>query len=391
MRNNVFAIAKKEFARFFSNRASAILSIVLPGAMIFVMWTFMGSTLQGMFEDEENTQAIIVVVNEPDNVAHIVPSEFFVVKSAEAVPHVETMREAIAGGTVDAYVVFPEDFEEVVATHDPSSGKRAPHVEIFYNSSNTKSLMTYGTLDSALEGYESLLANRFDVNAQAGLYDLALEEEITGSFVVMLAPLFLLLFTFTSCMSLAAESVAGEKERGTIATLLATPVKRQDIALGKIIAIATIGLMTAISSMVGVFTALPNLLGGEIDVNVYSVTDLALLVPVMSVTALLIVMTVLIVSTLAKTVKEATMFLTPLMIVVMLVGLGGMFGNVAPNDWWVYIIPLYNSVQCMVGIFGFDPHPTYIALCTISNILYIGIGVFILQRMFDSEKIMFNR
>ena len=85
------------------------------------------------------------------------------------------------------------------------------------------------------------------------------------------------------------------------------------------------------------------------------------------------------------------MYLTPLMIVVMLVGILGMFGGGAKTEFWYYLVPLYNSVQCMIGIFTFDFQPANVAVCVLSNLVYTGAGVLVLQRMFNSERLMFAR
>ena len=84
------------------------------------------------------------------------------------------------------------------------------------------------------------------------------------------------------------------------------------------------------------------------------------------------------------------MYLTPLMIVVMLVGVLGMFGD-AKAEVAYYLVPLYNSVQCMIGIFSFDFQPLNVAVCVIANLAYAGVGVLALQCMFDSERLMFAR
>ena len=84
------------------------------------------------------------------------------------------------------------------------------------------------------------------------------------------------------------------------------------------------------------------------------------------------------------------MYLTPLMIVVMLVGILGMFGGVQ-EDLGYYLIPVYNSVQAMNGIFSFDFQAVNIAASVASNLVVTGVGVLVLQRMFDSERLMFSR
>lgn len=391
MKSNVMTIARKELARFFSNKASAAVAILLPGLLIFGMWSFMGDAMSGMMSPDKEKRPVVAVVNEPLSIGALVASAGVEVESEANLPSVDDMCERIEQGGVLAFVVFPEGFDEKTAAYDPTSGMPAPQVEIYYNSANPDSRQAFQMFTALLDSYESSLSNRFDVNAGQGAFDVADERDAAGSFVVTIVPLMLLIFLFTSCMSIAAESVAGEKERGTMATMLATPIRRRDIALGKILAVTLIGLISAASSMIGIFAGLGNLTKGEVNVNVYGVSEYLLLALVVASTALVIVMLITVVSALAKSTKEATTYLTPLMIVVMLIGILGMFGSGAQSDFWYYLIPLYNSVQCMIGIFTFDFQPLNVVLCVVSNLAYTGVGVIVLQRMFDSERLMFAR
>lgn len=390
MKSNVITIAQKELARFFSNKVSALVAIVLPGLLIFVMWTFMGNAMGTMFAPDENKQPTIAVVNEPASIDARSSEANIKIVREERVPDAEDMRARIEQGDVKAFAVFPEGFDEAVAAYDPASGTPAPQVDVYYNSTDPDSGRAFTALSALLDAYESSLANRFDVNAGQGLYDVAEERDIAGSLVVSIVPLILLIFLFTSCMSIAAESVAGEKERGTMATLLATPINRRDIALGKVLALSLIGLIIAASSLLGIFAGLPGIMQGSVNLNVYGVVDYILLAFVVASTTLVIVVLITIVSTLAKTVKEASMYMTPLMILVMFVGILGMFGD-AQSELVYYFIPLYNSVQCMVGIFSFESQPIQVAVCVASNLVYTGIGILVLQRMFNSERLMFAR
>lgn len=391
MKSSALAIARKELARFFSNKVSAFVSIALPGLLIFFMWTFMGDAMGSMFKPNDAKQPVVAVVNAPASVEALATADAgFAIESTDALPGADEMRELIEQGGVQAFAVFPEGFDVDVAAYDPVTGSPAPQVEIYYNSTDPDSNRAHALLSSVLDAYESSLSNRFDVNAGGGGYDVAEERDVAGSIVVSIVPLLLLILVFTSVMSIAAESVAGEKERGTMATLLATPINRRDIALGKVLAITIIGLLIAASSMIGIFAGLPGIMQGAVDMNVYGPADYLLLTLVILSTTLLIVMLITVVSTLAKSVKEATMFLTPLMIVVMLVGVLGMFGG-AKTEIGYYLIPLYNSVQCMIGIFSFDFQPANVAACVIANLVYTAVGVAVLQRMFDSERLMFAR
>ncbi|CAK7050645.1 MAG: ABC transporter permease protein NatB [Paraeggerthella hongkongensis] len=391
MSNGAFTITRKELAKFFSNRVSALVSIVLPGLLIFVVWTVMGDAMGSMFQPDAAKRPVVAVVNEPASLEALADAAGIDVVKEGSLPDADRMREAIEQGDVKAFALFPEGFDESVAAYDPASGTAAPRVELYRNSTDPDSVQAFSALKAALDAYESSLSNRFDVNVGDASYDVAEERDVAGSVVVSIVPMLLLILLFTSCMSVAAESVAGEKERGTMATLLATPVRRRDIALGKVLAVSIIGLLIAASSAIGIFAGLPSIMQGSVSMSVYGVSDYVLLTLVIASTTLVVVVLITMVSALARTTKEASMYLTPLMIVVMLVGALGMFGGATQTEPQFYLIPLYNSVQCMISIFTFDFQPMNVALCVASNLAYTGAGVLVLQRMFDSERLMFAR
>ena len=79
-----------------------------------------------------------------------------------------------------------------------------------------------------LDQYESALSNCFDINRGQEGYDLADDRDLAGMTMASMMPLLILIFLFSGCMAVAPESIAGEKERGTIATILVTPIRRSD-------------------------------------------------------------------------------------------------------------------------------------------------------------------
>lgn len=79
------------------------------------------------------------------------------------------------------------------------------------------------------------------------------------------------------------------------------------------------------------------------------------------------------------------------MIIVMVIGITAMFGDGAKTEYYWYCIPLYNSVQSMIGIFSFTADGIQIAITVISNIIYGGLFALVLTKMFDSERIMYSK
>ena len=392
MKSGILTIMKKELARFFGDKRT-VAGVLLPGVMIYVLYSFMGTAMGSVFGVEEDYVPSIQAVRLPQSIAALADSAGMALTEGEEAGLPAAMDQ-VAGQELDLLVVFPEDFDQAVADYSVASGEPAPHVEVYYSSVSTASQSAYMAFTGLLDSYESLLANKFDVNAGEGVYDLATAEESTGALFAMLMPMLLLMFLYSGCSAVAPESIAGEKERGTIATMLVTPIRRSDIAVGKILALAVITVLSGASSALGTILSLPNLMGGaagEMNANIYGVRDYLLLAAVILSTVLLLVTLVALLSAFAKTVKEAQTYAVPLMILVMVLGITGMFGGGASQNLAVYAIPLYNSVQCIVGIFSFSLLGQAVALTAAINGAATLLGVFVLTRMFNSEGIIFGK
>lgn len=395
MNNGIFTIMKKELARFFGDRRMLLTTVLMPGLLIYVIYSLMGNAMSGMFTVDTDYVSSVATVHWPASMEQMTEKGNVPIKLQTITPEeIEDQKKALNEGELDLIAVFPDDFDAQVAGYDIASGKAAPNVELYYNSTVTESQNAYSILYELLNAYETSMTNRFDINAGAGVYDLATKEDMTGSVFASMMPLLLMVFMFSGCMAIAPESIAGEKERGTIATLLVTPVGRGQIALGKITALAMIALLSGFSSTLGTVLSLPKLMGdaaGQISGNLYGVSDYALLAVVILSTVLLLITLISIISAFAKTVKEAQTLVTPLMLVVMLIGVMGMFGSSGSGAWYTALIPLYNSVQSMSGVFSFEASVVTVVITVVSNLLFTGLGVFALTRMFHSEKVIFSQ
>lgn len=389
MKHGVLTIFRKELARFFGDKRMAFTTILLPGLLIFFLYSFMGTALTNQFTVDEDYTPVIYTVNLPESVSVLAEQANLVfdeISAAEA----EEVKSLISAKETDMLAVFPSDFEAAIAAYTPGSGD-APAVALYYNSADVESQNTYSTMLSLLDSYESAMTNRFDVNPGSG-YDLATEEDTIGTIFASMLPMLLMMFLFSGCMSVAPESIAGEKERGTIATLLITPLKRSHLALGKICALSIIALLAGASSTLGTLLSLPKLMqmGGELTVP-YDIRHYLSLTVVILSTVLLIVAVISIISAFSKSIKEAQTYITPLMILVTLIGITAMFGNGPQQSLPLYFVPFYNTVQAMTGIFSFQLDAAKLAVTVVSNLIYTGVGVFVLTRMFNSEKVMFQR
>lgn len=392
MKNSILTIMKKELARFFGDRR-LLVSILMPGVLIYVLYSFMGSAMGSVFSVDEDYVPTIQAVELPASVEALTQAAKLPV-TALGVSDLERAKAAVTDQSLDLLLVFPADFDAAVAAYEPASGAAAPNVAAYYNSASTQSQSAYMMVTGLLDAYESQLANKFDVNVGGESFDLATQEDAVGSYFAMLMPMLLMMFLYSGCSAVAPESIAGEKERGTIATMLITPIRRSDIAVGKILALAVIALLSGASSAIGTILALPKLMGevsGEMSASIYGIQDYLLLAAVILSTVLLMVTLISLLSAFAKTIKEAQTYAMPVMILVMVLGITGMFGGGASQEVGRYLIPLYNSVQCMVGVFSFSVLPAGVAVTAAVNGACTILGVVALAKMFNSEKVIFSK
>lgn len=384
-------VFKKEIKRFFGDRRM-LASILLPGILIYVIYSVMGSALGDMFSEGEN-QPYVIAVNLPESVYHLIDGNSARLETVSA-DEIEAKKSVVETDGNCILAIFPEDFDMKVAEYNSMSGTPAPNVEIYYNSANTVSQNSYAYITSLLSAYESIMTNKFDINNSPDkIFDLASDEDISTMMFSMMMPMLLVMLLFSGCMAVAPESIAGEKERGTIASMLITPTKRSHIAIGKILALALVALMSGASSTIGIIASLPKLMQMDdlhISGDIYGVTDYVLLSAIVLSTALLFVTIISVISAYAKSVKEAASMVSPLMILVMVVGISGMFKTGELQSIF-YLIPVYNSVQSIVGIFSLNTNIVNILITIGANALFTAGGIFLLTKMFDNEKIMFNK
>ena len=385
--HNILSIVKKELYRFLTDKKLMLTTVLLPGLMIYGIYSFMGEGMMNMFETDEDYKPQVAVYDLPDVLNTRFQILYMDMIDVEDLS-VEEAKEMTAAQDLDLVVVFPKDFNEAI------SSPEKPEIEIYYNSVNNESSKTYQFVVNALDTYEESLANVFTLNSKGETYDLASDEDMSAMIYSMMLPMLLLTFVYSGCIAVAPESIAGEKERGTIATLLVTPMKRSHLALGKVISLSIVALMSGVSSFTGTMLSLPKLMASELDgmsAAVYSASEYFLLFLIVISAVLLLTAVISIISAWTSSVKEASTAVSPLMIVVMLIGVSSMLLSGERVSTFLFMIPLYNLVLCMNGIFSFSYDLVQIMIALGVNLIVTGVLVFVLAKMFNSEKVMFTK
>ncbi len=232
----------------------------------------------------ENQQFASQLFTDPDRAGllelHFAPDEPRENIADQADP-LQDARRQVQAGRYDAALYFPPNFAERLdyfrqAIQDRAlnpQGKNAaaaredfslmPKPEIIYSTANEKSQIAFTRLSEVLRQWTELIGKK---NLEAGglpietvqpftleSADVAQESGFRGAAVwAKIMPMLLLLWTLTGAFYPAVDLCAGEKERGTLETLLSSPAQRSEIVLGKLLTIMLFSVVTAVLNLISV-------------------------------------------------------------------------------------------------------------------------------------------
>lgn len=385
----LLALIKKEFSRFFSD-PKLIVTMIIPGVLIFIIYSLMGSFIN----DEESAYDFKVYrtgnSTAVTTLTAMVGAQGYTV-TFEETTDADAAKKAVEDGEYTAYIAFSENFDEAVKNYDVAAGKLAPTVEIYYRSGDSDSFAFYSLAVATLDIYESAIANKFDVNRGDTVYDFSDTGEIVQNVMAGMMPFIIVIFIFSACMSITLESVAGEKERGTLSTILVTSVPRVHVALGKVIPLSCIALIGAVSSFLGMVLSLPKMIGVSVGSFIGSFGFLSYFLLLLLILSLvpLIVSLVSVISTASRTVKESSGYTSVIMILTMVISLVASF--VSGIGGWSVVVPILNAVVAMQNVIAGSFAVWQCLVSVLMNLVYTAIIVFIMAKMLSSERIMFGK
>lgn len=398
-------ILSKELKRVFGDKKMVFSLFILPIILIAGIYGMMFFLVDKQKSSINEHVSEVFVQNMPDNFSELMSKHtecnINVIPAGESA---DTYKDKLLDGTYDLVVVFPENFYENFKNAD--AGSALPDIKTFYNPSenNSGEARTRFT-GTYLEEYKQILLNErfgsldyamvFSVDADNPDMIVQDKDKATGKILGSIIPYLITILIFAGAMGLGVDTIAGEKERGTIANLLISPIKRVDIIMGKIVSLAIVSVLSAavyVISFIGSAVVLSGMGGmGEmvngLSLNFTTVQIIQFVVLLLGL-VLLYVGIIGFVSLLAKNVKEAQSFIMPVYIIVMFAGMITMYsGDVTSGS---YMIPVYNTSAAFKGIFERTITMNQYLTSTIITYAFAGVMVWLMAKAMNSEKIMLN-
>jgi len=305
-------------------------------------------------------------------------------------PSVAALRRGLAAGAGEV---------GLEAERIPARGELGYRFVLYYRAEQQESQVGLAKLRAFLQGFlrqltlEKLAAMgvepaEVEPPFSVEVVDLGGGVSLGGLLLTQLLPYFLVLSILLGALGFGAEITAGEKERGTISTLLASCLSREEIVAGKFLAILTVSLASALLSSLGLLIGI-QAFGGPLGQGGVSLAAAGWILVVLLPLAVALSAAVLIVGSFARTQKEASVYLLPLYMLVILVGMTVMFGGQRLQGA-EYAIPVAGAMAAIRGALSGEVGVVEIGWSLASSTVVGGLLLLISVRIYRSEKVLFR-
>lgn len=390
-------ILAKELKDTLRDRRTIMMMIVMPLVMIPLLITVVVKIQVAQVEKAQEKQLRIAFIGgeyAPELLSMLQSDEgFFIV---ETVPE-DTAVAMTAREELDAAVVVSEQFPTTIAQD------RQGKIRIIYKSSEAYGV-TRSKLENVIEAFDKQIVtdrvSRF--NLDKNLFDaISIEKIDISSAQEKLAeaaggwlPYLFIIFSFMGAMYPGLDLGAGEKERGTLETLLSSPASRLEIVVGKFVVVMVAGIVTALIAMVGVYATVQQfpeipedvlavimeMLGPKMVLMIFS-----LLLPVTAFFAAVI----LGLSIYARSFKEAQSIITPMNIAIIFPAVIGTLPGIELNAKTA-LVPILNVSLATKEMLAGTVNPLYLTEVYASLFLLAGLSIFWCVKWFNREETLFR-
>ncbi|HKL88027.1 MAG TPA: ABC transporter permease [Salinibacter sp.] len=396
----IFVVFKKEFLDTIRDRRTLVAMVLVP--LVLFPLLFVGGTwlAQSQMEEAEKKSLTVAVLGEEgQDTAAPLRQSLASASNIDIAPDVpvDTARARIQDGAWDAAFVFADSF------HQQVQAKRAGTVELIYETDDDSEVML-SRLRPLLDRYEDqLLRARFEAlglsteatrAVQVQQVNLASEKAQMAQQVGGFLPYMFLIFCFMGAMYPALDMGAGEKERGTLETLLTAPVSRFQFLVGKTLTITLAGLFAAVVSVLSIMGSvwfiedIPEAML-ETAMSILSPSVVGVLLSLLVPLTVFFAAAQLSLSFYAKSFKEAQSIVSPLTIAVLFPAFIGLLPGFSLNTTTA-LIPVLNvalaTKDALAGTLGMG----HLALVYASLLALAAVSLVVCMFVIRSERVLFR-
>ncbi|MCB5246158.1 MAG: CPBP family intramembrane metalloprotease [Candidatus Cloacimonetes bacterium] len=396
-----FVIYKKEMLELFRDKRTLFTTIILPVILYPLLFAGFGAIMTRQADVLEKRGATVAF---QDSLTFRTPETLAIRDSIyEDLTKIEHFQIIPAPPTLN--LLYQEgDIDAIVTIKDSLNVNQEPVflVTIRYDGSGEKGLMVYHKLESSLlNTSQKISAQRLqalDIDQQIIKpmeimpLDTSTTEKKMGNILGTILPYLMILLLITGASVVAADLVAGEKERQTLETLLVSSVSRSEIVLGKYLTIVTMAMVNVIINLVSISFSIQYLLsqsgldmqGIQMPINSFLILLLAM-IPLATLFAAIL----LSISTFSRNMKEARTYEQPIIIIAMLMGMISFLPTVEMNNV-LALVPVINVALLFKVVLIGNYQLSHLLLTIGSTLVLDVIAIWITVKLFNTESVLFR-
>jgi sodium transport system permease protein len=282
-------------------------------------------------------------------------------------PAMEAARGAVASRTADAVLVL---------------WGRGDAISLYFDSVRDESELAAARTRRVVDAYRSAVSRE---PFELAVRDVAPASRQAGRLIGTMLPFLLLTLCIVGGLYPAIDLTAGEKERGTMQTLMCAPVLPEEIIGGKFLAVWTLSLASALANVVSLATTITRTLpidGAAIPPSTYVLTA-AILLPVTLLTSALF----LALAVFAKDFKEGQSFLTPVYMALSLPAMVTMLPTIELNAWTTFV-PIINIALVIKALLMGEARTDLVFLALVASTTYAALALALAVRVFQREQVL---
>ena len=391
----VITIYKKEMLDILRDKRTVLSAIVVPIILYPLLMVGVSSMMSRQEKKLEDQTAIIYIDNQIKDL-----NSTKIIEHLSEIENIQIMNEVD-----DPQMLLDENLVKAVLTITDSisaSGYQIIKAKVSFDASNDKAASVYTQISKSLaEAKEEIVSERLQaIEIDSEILDavdvikdnIAPPEQMFGFFIGKILPYLLIMLTISGGAAVASDLVAGEKERGTLETILVSAAHRNELVFGKYLTIITISFITVFLNLVSMYISIQHMLsqsGLQLDNINLPLGNFALVLVAMLPLITLLSAILLSMSTFSRNIKEAQSYQMPLMLVGMMAAMISMFPAFELNVG-MSLIPIVNIALLFKDIMMNNFNLTYFLIVIGSTLVLDVIAVYYSVRLFNNEAILFR-
>jgi sodium transport system permease protein len=396
--HSVGIVYRKEFTEWTRDRRTLISTVLVPLLIFPIMIVGIigvSSTLVGQAKKEVPKVMVLGGDDSPQLLASLRK-----LSTLDVVPYASNWKDQISNKEIRAAVDIPPRFQASLE----SGGTET--LKIYFYEGELKSSFGADRLEKFLEDYrDSVVKERLAAkNLPASVLtpfevkqeNVAPPEKVSGATIGTFVGYMVIILSMTGAIYPAIDLTAGEKERGTMETILSSPISRLDLVLGKFLLVFSASLAAAILSVTSMTTSfavlnhahLTDSNGQLLQLNLAALSVVFVFVMALPL-AVLFSAALMTIALFAKSYKEAQSYVTPLTFVAVIPAVASVLPGVELTPK-LALIPVLNTALCCKEIITGTYHWNSIAVIFASTCVYAAVALFLAFKTFQRESVLFR-